>query len=162
MLLVDRKYSLSAIRLVPLQLRQGGDWLLLSVERVLAVDGDKDVSEDGDVEPAEGEVENKDTLRSFSISIPPPECCCCCCCCLRFFASAWSKCSNESPRCWRKNMKAFETTNANLVFFTAGIEMCTLFAYRIEIIPTKHQALCISFGHHGSTSSLIRQEGHFP
>ena len=62
----------------------------------------------------------------------------------------------------RKNMKAFETTNKNRVLFTAGIEMCNLFAYRIEIIPTKHQALCISFGHHGSTSSLIGQEGHFP
>ena len=43
---------------------------MLSVERVLVVDGDKDVSEDGDVEPAEGEVENKSLLLALLTNSP--------------------------------------------------------------------------------------------
>lgn len=72
--------------------------MLPSNEGLFAADCDDgdEVSDDGEVGPAEGDGENKDTLRSFSISIPPPDCCCCC---RLFFASAWRICSSELPRC---------------------------------------------------------------
>lgn len=105
MLFVDRKYSLSATRL---RLREG-DCILPSNDGFFAVDGDE-VSDDDEAETAVGEVENKETLRSFSISNPPPPDCCCCC--RRFFASACRICSSELPRCyWRitiKHMKSYE------------------------------------------------------